>query len=91
MRSLLMRDTIFLCEIDQGQSQPTGKMDVGAELIDVTLAENDSDLDPTLPTPFFDVKDTRVDGRSLLYCLRSHKQGYAELGGSWCMLNGHGR
>ncbi len=89
MRSLLMREPIFLCEIDEGQSQPTGKMDVGAELLDVTLAENDSDLDSALPAPFFDVKDTRVGGRSLLHRLRSNKQGHAKLGEGWCMLNGH--
>jgi hypothetical protein len=58
MGSLLIRETIFLRETHEGQRQPTGKIDIGAEVIDVTLGENDSDLDPSLPTPFLDVKDT---------------------------------
>ena len=91
MRSFLMRETIFICEIDQGQGQPTGKIDGGAELIDVTLSENDGDLNSTLPTSFLDVKHTGGGEGSSLHRLRSDKQGHAKLGRFWCMLNGHGR
>jgi hypothetical protein len=52
-----MRETIFFQEIHESQSQPTGKIDIAAELIDVTLGERDSNLNSTLPTPFLDVKD----------------------------------
>jgi hypothetical protein len=57
MCSRLMRETIFFHEIHEGQSQPTGKIDIGAELMDVTLGEHDRNLNSTLPTPFLDVKD----------------------------------
>ena len=44
MGPLLRRDTIFIGEIDQGQGQPTGKVNVGAERINLTLGENHGDL-----------------------------------------------
>jgi hypothetical protein len=90
MCSRLMRETIFFQEIPESQSQPTGEIDIAAELIDVTLGERDSNLNSTLPTPFLDVKDTRAGEGSSLHRLRSDKQGYTELGEFWCMRNCHG-
>ena len=90
MGSLLNREPIFICEIDQGQGQPVGEMNVGIELIDLTLGQNDGDLDSALPAPFLDVKYTGAGEWSSLHWLRSDKQGHAELGGFWGMLNCHG-
>jgi len=90
MTPLLIRESIFIREIDQGLGQPTGKIDVGTERIDLTLGENDGDLNTSLPTPFLDVKDTGRGEGSSLHSLRSDKQGHAELGGFWRTLNGHG-
>jgi hypothetical protein len=56
--SLLKREPIFICEIDEGQGQPAGEINVSVELIDLTLGENHGDLDSALPTPFLDVKYT---------------------------------
>jgi len=65
-------------------------MNVGAERINLTLGDNDGDLDSALPTPFLDVKYTGGGEGSSLHWLRSDKQGHAELGRLWCMLNCHG-
>ena len=90
MGSFLMRWTIFFREIDQGQSQPAGEINVSAEPIDLTLGEIDGDLDSSLPTPFLDVKYTGVSEGCSLYWLRPDKESHAELGRFWCMLNCHG-
>ena len=73
MGSFLMRWTIFFREIDQGQGQPAGEINVSAEPIDLILGEIDGDLDSALPTPFLDVKYTGVTEGSSLYWLRSDK------------------
>jgi len=56
MGSTLMRWTICICEIDQGQGQPAGEIYVDAERINLILGDKDGDLDSALPTPFLDVK-----------------------------------
>jgi len=90
MSPRLMREANFIREIDKGQGQPTGKINVLAESINLTLGENDGDLNSALPTSFLDVKYTGGSEGSSLHRLRSDKQGYAELGRLWCLLNGHG-
>jgi hypothetical protein len=90
MSALLRRETILIREIDLGQGQPTRKIDVGNERINLTLGENDGDLNSSLPTPFLDVKDTGGGEGFSLHRLRSDKQGYAELGRFWRTLNYHG-
>jgi len=90
MSALLRRETILIREIDLGQGQPTRKIDVGAERINLTLGENDGDLNSSLPTPFLDVKNTGGGEGFSLHRLRSDKQGHAELGGFGGTLNCHG-
>jgi len=87
--SFLMKDTVFSFEIRKGQRQPAGEINVGAKAIDLTLGENNGDLNSALPTPFLDVKHTGVCEGSFLHWLRSDEQGHAELGGFWCMLSCH--